>query len=110
MSSENGNHPEQEASYIVTTDEEGKKHYFELIDQLEVDGQQYGLLLYLGDEEKEAHADMEEDDEEGYEEEFVIMKIIQEENGDNVFESIEDDEEFERILALVEQMGDDDEE
>ncbi|MCA9798017.1 MAG: DUF1292 domain-containing protein [Cyanobacteria bacterium HKST-UBA04] len=120
MSYENGNanahthdHGHEEGAVIVTTDEDGKQHYFELLDSLEVDDQLYGLLLYLGDEEKQEGggddaADKSSDDEDGYSEEFVIMKIVQEANGDHVFESIEDDEEFERILAIVERLADED--
>jgi hypothetical protein len=104
--SQNGTHGAEEPPVIYTTDEEGVEHCFQMIDMIEVENQLYGLLLYLGEQEA---MEKEESDDEGYDEEFVIMRII-EENGEQIFESIEDDEEFERVVAFVEQMDDEDEE
>lgn len=101
--SQNGSHSvEEELPVILTTDEEGQQHKFQMMDMIEVEGQAYGLLLYLRDGQSE-----EDTNEEGYEEEFVIMRIV-EEDGEQVFESIEDDEEFEKVLAYVEAMDDED--
>ncbi len=94
--SQNGNSGFDEAPVIFTTDEEGVEHRFQMIDMIEVEGQMYGLLLYLGEQDD---ADVEE----GYDEEVVVMRII-EEDGEQVFEAIEDEDEFERVLAYVEQM------
>ena len=49
---------------VETTDENGVVHYFERIDEMEIDGQAYALLLYQGTEEDEAP----EEGEEGYDE------------------------------------------
>ena len=108
--SQNGTHGTEEPVVIYTTDEEGVEHCFQMIDMIEVDNQLYGLLLYLGEqEEKEKEKEKAEAEEEGYDEEFVIMRIV-EENGEQIFESIEDDEEFERVVAFVEQMDDEEDE
>jgi hypothetical protein len=105
--SQNGNSGVDESPVIFTTDEDGVEHKFQMIDMIEVEGQMYGLLLYLGGDEEGAS---EEAKEEGYDEEVVVMRIM-EENGEQVFEAIEDEEEFERVLAYVEQMElDEDEE
>jgi uncharacterized protein YrzB (UPF0473 family) len=87
----------QEAPIIYTTDEDGKEHRFQMIDMIEVEGCQYGLLLYLTAEDAagEPGDDMNE--------EVVVMRIL-EENGEHVFEAIEDEDEFERVVAYVEQM------
>jgi len=100
--SQNGTNAGDEPPVIYTTDEEGVEHCFQMIDMIEVDEQMYGLLLYLGEEEEAEKKD------DGYDEEFVIMRII-EENGEQIFESIENDEEFEKVVAFVEKMGDEEE-
>lgn len=96
--SQNGCNGNTESPVIFTTDEEGEEHRFQMIDMIEVEGQMYGLLLYLGKED-EAEAVVEE----GYDEEVVVMRII-EEDGEQVFEAIEDEDEFERVVAYVEKM------
>ncbi len=105
-SSQNGNSHTDESPIIFTTDEDGVEHRFQMIDMIEVEGQVYGLLLYLG--EKEAAGESAEA-EDGYDEEVVVMRII-EEDGEQVFEAIEDEDEFEKVLNYVEQLEVDDEE
>lgn len=100
--SQNGSGGVDDSPVIYTTDEEGMEHRFQMIDMIEIEGQLYGLLLYLGNEGEEAPA------EEGYDEEVVVMRIV-EENGEQVFEAIEDEDEFEKVVAFVEQMEDEDE-
>jgi hypothetical protein len=109
---ENGRHTENgtysETDIIETTDEDGQVHVFEKISELEVDGQEYALLIYKGndseeDAEKEEKAESEE---EGYEEEVVVMRITYE-DGQEVYEAIEDEEEFEKVVAFIDNMDDD---
>ena len=98
---ENGRY--EETDIIQTTDEEGQIHVFEKVDELEIDGQEYALLIYKGtdyDENKPV--------EEGHDEEVVVMKISYE-DGQEVFEAIEDEEEFERVVSFIENMEVDDE-
>jgi len=83
---------------VETTDENGVVHYFERIDEMEIDGQAYALLLYQGTEEDEAP----EEGEEGYDEEFVLMKVTKDADGTPVYEYIEDEEEFNRVAAELE--------
>ena len=95
-----------EADIIETTDEDGKVHIFEKVRELEIDGQEYALLIYKGNEYEEA---AEGKDEEGYDEEVVVMRISYE-NDEEVFEAIEDEAEFERVVAFIENMEDEDDE
>lgn len=81
---------------IETVDEEGNVVKFELIDIVTVDEIEYGLLLPVTDEE---------DDEE---EEVVLMKL-KKEGEDFVFEAIEDDEEFEKVVEYIQSIEDEDE-
>ncbi|MFM7390823.1 MAG: DUF1292 domain-containing protein [Vampirovibrionales bacterium] len=101
---------------IETLDENGQAHYFEKMDEVDHNGTRYALMLYhgetapaglgFGDDESddETLLDAEANDEgEGYEEEFVLMRIMDDGDGD-VYEAIEDEEEFNTVLALFESM------
>jgi Protein of unknown function (DUF1292) len=85
---------------IFTTDEEGQNHQFQMVDMIEIEGQAYALLLYLGQDEDKAMT--EEVDEEA---EMVVMRVVQE-GDDQVFEMLEDDEEYERVLSYLESLED----
>ena len=64
---------------LILVDEEDQEHPFQMIDMVEVDGNQYAVLVPL---------------EEGAEEdEAIILKIVLDENGEEVLYDIEDDEE-----------------
>jgi hypothetical protein len=95
-----------EVDIIETTDEEGQVHIFEKISELEIDGQDYALLIYKGNEAGEEN-DSEKEKEEGYEEEVVVMKISYE-DGQEVYEAIEDEEEFNKVVAFIDNLEDDD--
>lgn len=102
--SENGHQDEsiyRETDIIETTDEDGAVHVFEKIQEMEVDGQDYALLIYKGNEYKEETPEDEE-------EEVVVMRLSYE-DGQEVFEAIEDEDEFERVVAHIENMDEDDE-
>lgn len=81
-----------EIEVYTLTDEDGQEGEFELIGSLDIDGQSYVALLPLDKDEGE-------EDEEDYG--FVILKVT-EENGEEVFVSIDDDEEFERVADAFE--------
>lgn len=81
---------------VETEDEEGNKHYFEKIDEFEVDGQDYVLLIYQGE------ADKDEEGAEGYDEEVVVMRLHKEETGDT-YEQIEDEAEFDKVVKFLEE-------
>ncbi len=81
MSEEFGN------NYVLLTDEDGNEVEFEHIDTVEVDGQMYMAFIpaqLAVDEEAEV----------------VILKVV-EEDGEEVLVSVEDDEEADRIFAIV---------
>ncbi len=79
-----------EKRIIETVDENGNEIKFELFDIIVVDEQEYALLT-----------NPEEDDPEN----IVVMRLIQEGNGYS-FETIEDDEEFEKVEAYIEALED----
>jgi len=84
-----------EDQIIETVDENGNVIKFELFDIVEVDEQEYALLLPV------------EEEEEG--DEVVLMRLSK--DGDEyLFETIDDDEEFDKVATYVENMEDEDEE
>ena len=82
---------EEENNLIEITDEEGNILKCGLYDIIEFEGKQYAILL-------EADADVEEA-------EMVLMRYS-EEDGESYFETIEDDEEFEKVSEYVETLDD----
>ncbi len=87
----------EENQLIETVDEEGNIITFELYDIVEVDEQEYALLL---------PAEEEDDSDEA---ELVIMKLTKD-GEDYIFETIDDDAEFEKVAAYVESLEDDEDE
>ncbi len=82
-----------EDQIIETIDENGNVIKFELFDIVEVDEQEYALLLPVEEEEGD---------------EVVLMKLTKD-GEEYLFETIDDDEEFEKVAAYVESMEDEDE-
>ena len=87
----------EENQLIETVDENGNVITFELYDIVEVDEQEYALLL----------PSEEEDDSE--EAELVIMKLTKD-GEDYLFETIDDEAEFEKVASYVESLEDEEEE
>lgn len=77
-----------EDQIIETVDENGNVVKFELFDIVEVDEQEYALLLPIGEEKAE---------------EVVLMKITKD-GEEYLFETIDDDDEFEKVATYVENM------
>lgn len=80
----------EEKQLIETIDENGNVIKFELYDIIEVDEQEYALLL-----------DPEENNDEDAE--VVLMKLSKD-GEDYIFESIDNDEEFNKVAEYVETM------
>ena len=86
----------EENQLIETVDEDGNVVSFELYDIVEVDEQEYALLLPSEDSDSE-------------EAELVIMRLTK--DGDEyVFETIDDDAEFNKVANYVESLDEDEEE
>ena len=91
------NHDEMEEQLIETIDEEGNIINFELIDIIDMDGQEYGLLL------------PKENDDPEEEKEVVLMRLTKE-GEEYIFEMIEDDEEFNKVVDYIDSLDDTEEE
>jgi uncharacterized protein YrzB (UPF0473 family) len=81
---------------VVLTDDEGNEFEFQIIDVLEVEGNRYAVLFPL-------------DDEDADDDEALIMRLETDEDGDDVLVDIEDDQEWEKVVAEWESMLDDEE-
>jgi putative holliday junction resolvase len=95
----------QEPKIIKTQDENGEIHNFELIDVINVDEQEYGLLIHLDEDEKHCACGCECTDEEDEEDEVIIMRLSKQDDA-YTFESIENDEEFDRVVNYLENESD----
>jgi len=87
---------EEEKSIVETIDENGNLIKFELFDIVQFEDKEYALLL-PGDEK-----DKEENDNE-----IVLMRLIQEADGYS-FETIDDDDEFDRVSEYIESFDEED--
>lgn len=84
----------EEDQIIETVDENGNVVKFELYDIVEVDEKEYALLLPADEEDAD---------------EVVLMKITKD-GEEYLFETIDDDDEFEKVAEYVENMEDEEEE
>ena len=82
----------EEDQIIETVDENGNTVKFELYDIVEVDEQEYALLLPV-----------EEDSEE------VVLMRLTKDGEEYLFETIDDDDEFNKVADYVENMDEEEE-
>jgi uncharacterized protein YrzB (UPF0473 family) len=86
---------EEEQNIVEFTDEDGISTKCEVYDVLEFEGKSYALLLPLDDTD--------DDDPE-----FIVLEYI-EEGDDCYFQSIDDEEEFDRVCEYIQSIDYDDE-
>ncbi len=83
----------KEEQIIETFDEDGNKVTFELLDIVTVDDIEYALLL-----PKEAETEDEESE--------VLVMRLKKDGEEYTFETIEDDEEFDKVAQYIEEIED----
>ena len=81
---------EDKDNLVETVDEDGNVINFRLFDIIEFENKEYALLL-------PAEGDEEED-------EIVIMRLVKEDE-EYSFETIDDDDEFDKVSAYLEELG-----
>ncbi len=86
-----------EDNIIETIDEDGEVIKFELFDVIEFEEKEYALLLPVDVEA----------DEDSDESEMVLMRLVKE-GEEYSFETIDDEEEFERVSDYLESIEDED--
>ena len=81
------------SNYITIVDDDGQEFELEVIEEMDYNGKSYSLFL---------PADMPEDDPDFG---FILLRIVEDENGEEMFESVDDDEElqdvYERFMVLL---------
>ncbi len=85
------NQEELELEVFTLVDEEGVESDFEFIGSLELEGNEYA-----------AFSPITEEDDDSDELEYVIFKISIDEEGNEVYDSIDDDDEFDRVSDAFE--------
>ena len=87
---------------VTIVDDEGNEFELEVIESMDYNGKSYMAFL---------PADMSEDDPDYG---FILLRVVEDENGDEVFESIDDDDElqdvYERFMVLLYDDEEEDEE
>jgi len=81
---------EERDDIIVLVDENGEEAEFEHLDTIEMDGNEYVVLLPLDS--------YDEEDEEMEEEEVIILKLERGENGESSFVNVEDEDELDAVF------------
>ncbi len=81
---------------IETVTEDGEVVQFRLFDIIEYEEKEYALLLPLEEEDSD-------------DAELVLMRLEKDEE-EYIFETIEDDEEFDRVSEYIESLADDEDE
>ena len=79
---------------VSVVDEDGVEHVFEELDRIETDKGRYVALTPVFDDAEEI---IEDDGE------LIILKVVEEDDGETYLEPIEDDTEFDEIGNLFEQ-------
>jgi uncharacterized protein YrzB (UPF0473 family) len=87
----------EEFDTITLTDEDGQEHEFLHLDTIEVDGSTYFVLIPVSEE-----------DEDSEEDEAIILKLGQDEEGNEMLLDIEDDEEWEKVADAWNSLDEDD--
>jgi uncharacterized protein YrzB (UPF0473 family) len=82
---------EERDDILVLTDEDGNEHEFEVVDYFEVDDKEYAVLLPADEEQEE-------------EDEALIFRVEEDQDGNQVLVEIEDDDEWERVVSAWEEM------
>ncbi len=80
---------EEEEDIYTLTDEDGVEKNFKLLADCEIEGVIYYALIPLEDDGREA-------------EEYVILRLEKDENGEEMFVTIDDDDEFDRVADIFE--------
>lgn len=88
MANENIMPEEEEVEIYTLTDENGKESDFELIGSTVIDETTYMAM-----------APVDEDSDE-----YVILKMVKDENGEDMLETIENDDEFDKVADVFDDM------
>ncbi len=89
-----GSMGEDDDEIITLTDEEGNEHEFVVVDVIEVESQEYAILLPIDTEDEE-------------EAEAVILRLEKDADGDDILVDIEAEDEWEKVAQAYEDLLED---
>lgn len=96
------NIPEEEDNIVELTDDDGVVSKFEYLATIPYEGEEYVAMLVLDDEGNEP---------EGDDSEVIILKIETDEDGEDIYVSVDDDELSQKVFdLLMASMDEEDEE
>lgn len=87
-----------ESEFYTLTDEDGNEIEFEVIDTAVIDGVEYFAMIPAEDKEPENGMI-----------EYVVLKKEKDEDGEDVFVTIDDDEEFDKVADFFDDRFDSEE-
>lgn len=77
-----------DSEIFLLTDENGKESRFELVGETELDGTVYYAMVPIDEKTDE----------------YVILKVVTDENGEDMLETIDDDDEFDKVADVFDDM------
>ena len=92
---------EEQEGVITLEGEDGNSYTCQIIRVIELDGKEYALLLNLNDEGADGAEGPAEESEEGS---LVIMGLTQKDE-QAIFNTIESEEEFNKVVAYVQELA-----
>jgi uncharacterized protein YrzB (UPF0473 family) len=92
---------EERDDVIVLTDDNGNETEFEYLDTVEMDNKEYVVLLPIEENAQSPSEDAAE--------EVLILKVEKDSNGDDVFSSIENEDEVSKVFEQFKAQADADE-
>ncbi|MDD4080676.1 MAG: DUF1292 domain-containing protein [Eubacteriales bacterium] len=93
---------DEDSNLVELTDEDGNVAQFEYLDTLEHKGESYVVFMAVQDDEED-----EDEDEEG---EVVILKIAQDDKGEDIYVTVEDEDIVQEVFDMfMENLGAEDE-
>ncbi len=99
MSEEILNEEDFGVDYVTIVDEEGQEYELEVLDSIEMNGKNYMAFL---------PADMDENDPDYG---MIILRVLEDENGDTVYESVDEESELDPVYnEFVKRLFDDEDE
>ncbi len=90
---------DDEFCMLVLVDDEGEEHEFQLLAELEIEGDTYRVLMPLFEEEEEEKEDEDTDF-------VVILKVVYDEEGNELMSEIEDDHELDMVVEAWQELED----
>ena len=87
---------EERDDVLVLMDEEGNETEFEYLDTVEMNSKEYVVLLPVQENEAEPA------------EEVLILKVEQDENGEDVFSSVDDEKELNEVFDKFKEQASED--